>query len=201
MKKFLIFLAALSISIMLFGCGAGQSNTNDRPQEDAQAISFTEDNVSLELYESVALVLQNAEGKTLTWRSANPERLTVDENGVVFAKMAGTVTVYVSDGEKETSCTVTIIDSGYIPLLQIDLPETVQILKGDTFMLMPYVTYNGVKYTNAEFNYSATGSVSVAETGEITANSVGTGVVSITATWHGIQWETLHMEIQVSVIE
>ena len=201
MKKFLIFLAALSMALMLCGCGAAQSNTDNQTQDDAQTIFFTEENVSLEIYESTPLILQNAEGKTLTWRSSNPERLTVDENGIALAKMVGTVTVYVSDGEKETSCTVTIVNSGYIPLLNIDLPETVQIFKGDALVLAPYVTYNAVKYTNAEFNYTATGSVSVSETGEITANSVGAGVVSITATWNGVEWETLRMDIQVNVIE
>ena len=201
MKKFLIFLAALSMALMLCGCGAAQSNTDNQAQDDAQTIFFAEENVSLEIYESTPLILQNAEGKTLTWRSSNPERLTVDENGIALAKMVGTVTVYVSDGEKETSCTVTIVNSGYIPLLNIDLPETVQIFKGDTLVLAPYVTYNAVKYTNAEFSYTATGSVSVSETGEITANSVGAGVVSITATWNGVEWETLRMDIQVNVIE
>ena len=45
------------------------------------------------------------------------------------------------------------------------------------------------------------GAITVSENGRITANSVGSGTVTISANWNGVQVQTLTVEIQITVIE
>lgn len=209
MKKLLIVLIAiLSLTICLFGCSKGKGSSSDGNngdstvvEEEKELFAFAEQTIVVELYESAKLTVQGAKDKTLTWRSLNPERVTVNSNGEVFAKMEGIVTISVSNGDEEATCKVSVINSGYIPVLVIDLPTEVKIINGDTYTLYPYVTYNGVKYYNAQYSFSATGSVSVSANGEITANSVGTGVVTCIANWNEVESQTLTLEIEVVVIE
>ena len=209
MKKLLIVLiSALTMSAGLCSCSNIPGMEGEKPSSEVNleesvesTMSFVDNGVRVELYENVQLTVQGVEkGKTLTWRSANPEKLTIDENGVAYAKMAGPVTVYVSDGISEISCTVTVINSGLIPLIAIDLPSTFTLSVGDAYNLTPYVIYNSVKYYDAQYVYTAEGSVSVSSEGVITANSVGKGKVTVTASWRNAQAKTLTMEFEVSVI-
>ena len=57
----------------------------------------------------------NATNKTVTWSSNNEAVATVDQNGTVTAKSAGTaiITVTTTDGEKTATCTVTVTDKTY----------------------------------------------------------------------------------------
>ncbi len=205
-KVFLCIIAILCLSACLWGCAKKSEKESTPNLEEIEmsqpevGVSFVNQSVVVEIYDSVTLIAQGANGKTLTWRSLNPERLTVDQNGVVFAKMAGGVTVEVSDGENKATCLVTVVDNGYIPIVKIDLPEEFRMLKGDTYTLVPYVTYNGKRYDGVECEYSATGAITVAS-GVITANSVGTGTVTVTAKWNGLDNETLTVSFEVEVIE
>jgi len=200
MKKILFLLiAVLSLSICFVGCKKTPTSSEESAKTEP-TIAFTESNVSVEIYESSSLSVQGAGEKTITWRSANPEKLTVDQNGVVFAKMAGSVTVYATDGISEIACLVTVVNSGYIPVLIVEIPDVFTLAKDDVYNLTPYVSYNGVKYYNAEYEYVATGSVTVSANGEITATSVGTGNVTVIAKWNGVEIETLTVGIEVTVI-
>jgi hypothetical protein len=82
----------------------------------------------------------------------------------------------------------------------MDLPSVFTLSVGDTYNLNPYVVYNGVKYYDAQYVYTAEGSVSVSSEGVVTANSTGKGKVTVTASWHDAQAKTLTMEFEVSVI-
>lgn len=206
MRKLLIVLiSALTALTCLCSCDLGAEGTSSSEgavvESTESTMSFIDNGVVVELYESVQLTVQGVEkGRTLTWRSLNPEKLTIDENGVAYAKMEGPVTVYVSDGESEISCTVTVINSGLIPLIAMDLPSAFTLSAGDCYNLNPYVIYNGVKYYDAQYTYTAEGNVSVSNEGVITATAVGQGKVTVTANWRNAQAKTLTMEIEVSVI-
>lgn len=200
MKKLLFLLiAVLSMTICFVGCNKTPT-PNVESVKSEPTIEFTESDVVVEIYENFSLHVQGAGDNTISWRSSNPEKLTVDQNGVLFAKIAGTVTVYASDGINEISCLVTVANSGYIPILVVATPSVFTLAQGDIYNLTPYVSYNGVKYNNAEYEYSATGSVSVSSSGVITANSVGTGTVIIKANWNGVEIDTLSVELEITVI-
>lgn len=53
----------------------------------------------------------NADNKKVTWKSSNTKIATVDKNGKVTAKAAGTVkvTVQTADGKKTATCTVKVL--------------------------------------------------------------------------------------------
>ena len=57
----------------------------------------------------------SATNKNVTWSSNKPEVATVDANGIVTAKGAGTATITVTteDGGKTATCTVTVTDKTY----------------------------------------------------------------------------------------
>ena len=58
----------------------------------------------------------NATNQNVTWSSDKPEVATVDANGKVTAKAAGTATITVTteDGKKTATCTVTV-EKPYTP--------------------------------------------------------------------------------------
>ena len=70
--------------------------------------------VSLEVGDTTTLTAtvspSNATDKSVTWKSSNTSVATVDSNGKITAKSAGTATITVTttDGNKTATCTVTV---------------------------------------------------------------------------------------------
>ena len=77
-------------------------------------VSLDKDSLTLTEGETGTLIAtvqpSNAEDKTVTWTSSDPNVATVDANGVVTAVGAGTATITVKtqDGGKTATCTVTV---------------------------------------------------------------------------------------------
>ncbi len=95
----------------------GQTYTDEclvKVKYSVEASKMKDKNVTLAVGETEALEVKvspdNATVKTVKWYSENEEIATVDENGNVTAKSAGTVTVYslTDDGYYKSSCEVTV---------------------------------------------------------------------------------------------
>ena len=73
----------------------------------------------------VVVTPENAADKTVTWKSSDESKATVDAKGCVTAKAEGTVTITATskDGSKTAACTVTI-PKGYDPTT-----DTTKLLK------------------------------------------------------------------------
>lgn len=63
---------------------------------------------------TVSVLPSNATDSTVTWSSSDEEVATVDENGTVTAKKAGSVTIYATSNENNTkkgNCEITVIEN------------------------------------------------------------------------------------------
>ena len=203
MKKILtLLLSMVCVLLCMVACNfGGKTSSTQSEMEGEVGIFFTEDAISLELYEDKSLSLQGTNGKAIAWRSTNPERIFVDENGKVTALMVGTATIYAKVDGKDYTCQVTVRSNGLIPRVMLNLPDNaIRIMEGDTFVLKPYVNYNGVEYFDASYAFTANGCVTISDAGVITAVSVGVGSVTITASWRGAVCETLTTVLEIEVV-
>ncbi len=200
-KRFWVLIAAmLSVVVCCFAaCNDGSQPQN--PVEEQPKLSFAESVVTLERYKTLTLSPETSETGVIRWASSNESRATVSQSGEVLAKAAGVVTITATLGEDSATCTVRVIDSGYIPTVRVVLPEDGLVLaEGDEYTLAPTVLYDGEAYTDGTFAYAAEGNVTVSENGVVTAGTAGSGRVKIVASWRGAEEKTLTAYIDVTVL-
>ena len=120
----------------------------------------------------------NANDKTLTWVSSNPQVATVDARGNVAALTAGKayITAVTVNGKK-ASCKVTV---KAIKAKSLDFKKLyVTLHPGESYQAAITVKPSNTSYPGAKYTSSDTAVATVDETGKITA--VGTGTATITA--------------------
>ena len=78
-----------------------------------------------------------------TWKSSNTSVATVDSNGKVTAKAAGTATITAEYGGKSATCSVTVNKPAETPSFAIVTPKDTEFYVGDTLTLN--YTYSGDK--------------------------------------------------------
>ena len=73
------------------------------------SLALSSTGITLEQYDSYYLtVIGNDESNTVTWRSTNPRVATVDDDGTIVARKAGTCTVKAIVDDKTLSCVVRV---------------------------------------------------------------------------------------------
>ena len=112
---------AFSLSAWLIaGCGPTEPEPTPDPTPTKVAVTGVSlDKTSLSLVEGSSGTLtatvspDNADDKTVSWKSSATDVATVDDNGKVTAVKAGsaTVTVTTADGGKTASCSVTVTEA------------------------------------------------------------------------------------------
>lgn len=171
-----IIAILLLISAFLFafsGCG-------DRPadMEGEASITLSAETLELDLLEKAVLVASasGTEG-SVVWASSDPSVAEVNE-GEVFALKAGNTTITASAGGVESSCAVTVYDSGEYPSITLD-KSSVNVKQGNKVSVTAVMQYKG-ETLDAAFSYSSQDeTVASFENGVITANGLGTTVVSV----------------------
>ncbi len=103
LKKYFSFLLASMLLITGLFIGAETSETVSA----AAAPALNVKTVSLQRGKSTTLKLSNAKGK-ITWKSSNKSVASVNSNGKVTAKKAGTATITAVNAKKNYKCTVTV---------------------------------------------------------------------------------------------
>ena len=159
----------------------------DTPVETVhvESVSLDRETAALEIGETLVLTATvlpaNADDKSLTWKSSNPEIAEVDQNGNVTAISSGTVTITATttDGGKVAGCEVTVT-AAFIPVESVtfDLDEYI-IFPGVSFK--PIVTVLPENATNKTITWSSSdaGAVSVTQDGIVTGHAEA--FVTITA--------------------
>ena len=119
----------------------------------------------------------DADDKTLTWKSSNPNVATV-QNGVITAVGKGTATITATSANGKTAtCTVTVI----VTVTNVVLDkESHNMAVGDELVL--HATVNPTDATDPSVRWSSSdeGVATVDAQGKITAVSAGTATITVT---------------------
>ena len=126
----------------------------------------------------------DASNKDMKWSSSDEGVATVDANGKVTAKAAGTATITVTteDGGKTATCTVTV-SSKVINVSGVTLtPSTTELIIGGTVSIAAEVSPSDASDKSVTWSSSDESVATVSSTGVVTAKSVGTAVITVTTT-------------------
>lgn len=145
---------------------------------------------------------ENATDKTITWISKNPSIAEVSQLGVVSAKTTGTTTIFAITDSASTSCVVTVkptnptdplypVNPGnsgdpelpvVVPVTNVTLDSTdLEITVGEKRTLKASVLPDNATDKSVTWNSNNLAVATVSESGEITAVSVGTAVITVKA--------------------
>ena len=102
-----------------------------------------------------------AENKNITWESKYPEIATVDSNGLVTAKMAGTTIIVATaeDGEFKAYCSVKVVGVEAISTASIDFDTG--IITGLSANLTSIDDYVEISDSSCELKYDSLGTDSI----------------------------------------
>ena len=124
----------------------------------------------------------NATNKNVTWKSSNTKIATVDSNGKVTAKAAGTATITctAADGSgKSATCKITVTNPA-VKVTKLRMNKTsVDLLKGKTVQLKVTVTPSNA--TNKAVTWTSSNKRIATVTSNGLVKAVRTGTVTITA--------------------
>ena len=121
----------------------------------------------------------NATDKKLTWSSSNTSVATVDQNGKVTAKKAGTATIVVKTANLTASCQVTVIDPAIkVKSLKVT-PTTLTLDVGKSSSLKASVTPTNATNKKLTWSSSNTSIATVDQNGKVTAKKAGTTTITV----------------------
>ena len=146
-----------------------------------QSIMFNESDGTISVNETkklnVTITPSNASNKSLSFTSSNNQIVTVDSNGIITGRKAGTAYINVMAENHNSSYKVTVVDT--ISLKGISTPSNIELKENDTGKIN--VTYNPNNATNKKVTYksSNTGIVTVDSNGNLKAISAGSATITI----------------------
>ena len=152
-------------------------------------INISESEMTIKEGESVTLTTtcypdNTTFSKKITWSSSDTNVATVDANGTVTAKSAGTAVITAtSENGKTASCAITV-EKKLIPITEVSLSESaVGIIEGNTHKLTATVLpENTTDSKSVSWSSNNDAVATVSEDGTITAKSAGTAVITATST-------------------
>ena len=133
---------------------------------------------------SATVLPDNATDKNVTWSSDKPDIASVDQNGVVTPKAAGTavITVTTEDGNKTAACTVTV-NAAPVSVTGVNLNKTTMTLTagGANGTLSAAVLPDNASDKNVTWSSDKPDIASVDQNGVVTPKAAGTAVITVTA--------------------
>ena len=171
------------------GKSAGCTVTVEKKQIPVTEVRLSESTVGIvegSTYKLTATVLpeNTTDSKNVSWSSNNEAVATVDANGNVTAKSAGTAVITAtSTNGKSAGCTVTV-EKKQIPVTEVRLSEsTVGIVEGSTYKLTATVLpENTTDSKNVSWGSNNEAVATVDANGTVTAKRAGTAVITATST-------------------
>lgn len=203
----LMALCMLMAAVGLVGCGKDETEEKPPQSDHERTVTLSETAKELDRYESFTLTatVKDENGETLadtvTWKTSD-DAVAAVSGGYVEAKGVGTATITASVGEASATCTVTVEDSGALPVLGLTA-ESVSVVVGGEFTVTGAVMYKRVEQTDAVITYAVedTKVATVDENGSIKGVAYGTTKLTVTASWHGVDTSFLTVQIPVTVKE
>ena len=169
------------------GKSAGCTVTVEKKQIPVTEVRLSESTVGIvegSTYKLTATVLpeNTTDSKNVSWSSNNEAVATVDANGNVTAKRAGTAVITAtSTNGKSAGCTVTV-SKKEIPITEISLDKSSATLtEGDTATLTATVLPENTTYSkDVSWSSSNVAVATVDLMGKVTAKSAGTAIITAT---------------------
>ena len=151
-------------------------------------INISESEMTIKEGESVALTAtcypnNTTFSKKIIWSSSDTNVATVDANGTVTAKSAGTAVITAtSENGKSASCTITVNEK-LIPITEVRLNKSAETLtEGDTTTLTATVLPDNTTYSkNVSWSSNNEAVATVSADGTVTAKSAGTAIITATS--------------------
>ncbi len=167
------------------GKSAGCTVTVEKKQIPVTEVRLSESTVGIvegSTYKLTATVLpeNTTDSKSVSWSSSNSEVATVDANGTVTAKRAGTAVITAtSTNGKSAGCTVTV-SKKEIPITEISLDKSSATLtEGETTTLTATVLPENTTYgKSVKWSSSNVAVATVDIMGKVTAKSAGTAIIT-----------------------
>ena len=149
------------------------------------SITLDRSSISLEEEQSTTLIAtvspSDADDKTVSWSSSNPDAATVNSNGKVYAVKEGQAVITATAGAKSASCTVTV-SKKIVPVTSVSLDRTsLSLIKGETATLIATVSPSDATDKNVTWTSSDATIASVDQTGKVTALAGGNVTIKAAA--------------------
>lgn len=198
-----VMALALCCMFAFAACETSEKENEGGGGEKTTVVSLNTASMTLDRYEYGSLqATVTVDGVAdpaaeIAWSSSNEGVVTVDD-GQLVPKAEGSATITAASGEASATCTITVDDSGAVPLLKHT--DSIGMTLDGTYTLTPSVTYLDEDTSDAQFTYSVgTGAdvVSV-EDGVLTASKVGEATVTISASWRGYTAMTKNVAVKVT---
>ena len=124
----------------------------------------------------------NATNQNVIWSSNNASVASVNASGFVTANNPGsaTITVTTVDGNKQATCTITVISSN-VPVTGVSLNSSSRTMTvNETFQLTATVTPSNATNQNINWSSSNHGVANVNSSGLVTAYAAGSSTITVT---------------------
>lgn len=184
--KLLTALIAL-FTVILFGMACGETEENKPVLEE---LRLTYNAYELELYDSFKLTCIN--DKDVEFSSKNESVVVVDSQGKVTAVGEGVADVLVKSDGGEATCRVSVINNGFIPVVEVDADDQINIYKGETLTLTAQTVFKGaVLETSFSYTSSNPSVATVSQDGVVTSVNYGATTITVSTTFAGKEWTKL----------
>lgn len=207
-RKILCLISLTAIFFMTFfvaSCGKTGDKSDSGTSESRPTINevvLDETSVSLTLGETHSLRATDGNNTVLcAWTSSDENIISVDEWGLLTANKVGSATITAECDGKKADCLVTVSLGGYLPILEIDAGDEIQVDLAHSADISGKVLFNGKYYRDAEINYVLSDeTIGKVVNGVFKPIKAGATAVTATAEWRDVKSDFLTCEISINVI-
>ncbi|MDR1983721.1 MAG: Ig-like domain-containing protein [Prevotellaceae bacterium] len=186
MKKSKILRGVILAAIGIISISCQKNTENIVPSIRVIGISITPNPTSIEINKTTQLTATispaDATNKNISWKTDNAAVATVDANGLVTGKSAGTaiITVTTDDGGKTATCTVTVVT---IPIAVTGVsitPNSTSIEINKTTQLIATISPADATNKNISWKIDNAAVATIDANGLVTGKSAGTAIITVT---------------------
>lgn len=169
--------------------------------QEAQGIKLSQTNIVVPLYHKTyqlyaTLTPDNTTNKDIIWASQNTKLATIDQNGLITFKKAGTLTVSAQSKDNPSLiayCTLTIEQS--VTSVELDYHD-VELYTGEIFRLSYMVYPSTASHPKVVFSSFDTSIVAVDDTGMLTAKGPGKTQIMVMSEEVGSCYDICTVEVK-----
>ena len=160
---------------------------------DSPKLNLVEGNIAELTYQTLP---SNAYRKNLKWSSSDITIATVDSNGVVTAKKAGTAVITLSASDEVKAEIVVEVESAVVNVTSVSIitGTNLNLNIGDTSTIVPNVLPENATDKSVSYSSSDSNIAMVDNNGVVTAISAGTAVITVT-TNEGLKTATVTVTV------